>query len=363
MFCTNGHENSGSARFCRTCGQALIAGASQATSASSSAATVTKASINIQSLKTDLLSDLQIHRHASPPINLQTVITMVSGALYALAILLLAFDAVDSSYSDSPFLIGFVWTAIGSAAAFLLVKFLSPELAPGATTALIPLLAVSVLFLFGNAIDDGDTGLPLLILGVVYMATWALPILRGRPGLLTSGLLATGFGLVALIMQSSIDGYSAFDSPIDLLDSVAQESSSLLLIIGIALLAVAWRLDRKDWPSLGRVFIGVGIVFETVGVFGVIGSSGDQTGASLLLVVAGLLLIAVAVQRSRKTSLLIGGFGGFAGVVAFIAAITENSEGPAAIVLLTLLSSAGFGFLGLKKSSNIQNKLQSIGQP
>ena len=98
-------------------------------------------------------------------------------------------------------------------------------------------------------------------------------------------------------------------------------------------------------------------------MFGVIGSSGDQTGASLLLVVAGLLLIAVAVQRSRKTSLLIGGFGGFAGVVAFIAAITENSEGPAAIVVLTLLSSAGFGFLGLKKSSNIQNKLQSIGQP
>jgi len=277
--------------------------------------------------------------------------------------LLLAFDAVDSSYSDSPFLIGFVWTAIGSAVAFLLVKFLSAELAPGATTALIPLLALSVLFLFGNAIDDGDVGLPILALGLVYMATWSLPILRGRPALLAAGLLSTGFGLVVLTMQSSIRRYSAFDDPTDLFDTVAQESSSLLLIVGIVLLATAWRLDRKNWPSLGRVFIGVGIVFESVGVFGVVGASGDRTGASLLLAVAGILLITVAVQRSRKTSLLVGGFGGFAGVVAFISAITENSEGPGTTIVLTLLASAGFGFLGIKKATSIQNKIQSIGQP
>jgi type IV secretory pathway VirB2 component (pilin) len=363
MFCSNGHENTENAKFCRSCGQALGAGANPTMSAPTSAQTNSTASVNIQSLKADLISDLQAQRHTSPPVNLQTVITLISGALYALAVLLLAFDAVDSSSSDSPFLIGFVWTAIGSAVVFLLVKFLSAELAPGATTALIPLLALSVLFLFGNAIDDGEIGLPILALGLVYMATWALPILRGRPALLAAGLLSTGLGFVTLTMQSSIRGYSAFDYPTDLLDTVAQESSTLFLIVGIVLLATAWRLDRKDWPSLGRIFIGVGIVFESAGVFGVVGSSGDRTGASLLLAVAGILLITVAVQRSRKTSLLVGGFGGFAGVVAFISAITENSDGPGTAIVLTLLASAGFGFLGIKKATSIQNKIQSIGQP
>jgi hypothetical protein len=151
-------------------------------------------------------------------------------ALYSL--LLLAFDAIDSSKSDSPFMIGFVWTAIGCAAAYLSIRFISKDLISGATIATIPLLALSVLFLFGNTIDDGNIGFPMIVLGVAYGAAWALPILRARPALLSSGLLSAGFGIVILIMQSSISGYSVFDSPTDLLTSVAQQSSSLLLIAG-----------------------------------------------------------------------------------------------------------------------------------
>ena len=220
-----------------------------------------------------------------------------------------------------------------------------------------------MLFLFGNSIDDGDIGFPLIVLGIAFGAAWALPILRGRPALLSSGLLSIGFGTVIWIMQSSIRGYSVFDSPADLLDSVAQQSSSLLLIVGIILLAIAWNLDRKDWPSLGRIFIGVGIVFEGTGAFGVLSSSGDRTAASLLLAVAGILLIAVAVQRSRKTSLLIGGFAGFAGIIAFITAITENSDGYGPAIALMLISSAGLGYLAIKKSTVIQSKLQGMGKP
>jgi hypothetical protein len=363
MFCTNGHENAADAKFCRSCGQALNGGANQANSAPSSAQTSPKKAINIQSLKSDLMDDLQRQRHASPPVDLQSVITMISGALFAFAVLLLAFDAIDSSDSDSPFMIGFVWTAIGCAAAYLSIRFISKDLISGATVATIPLLALSVLFLFGNTIDDGNIGFPMVVLGVAYGAAWALPILRARPALLSSGLLSAGFGIVILIMQSSISGYSVFDSPTDLLNSVAQQSSSLLLIAGIVLLAFAWRLDRKDWPSLGRIFIGVGIVFEGTGAFGVLGSSGDRTAASLLLAVAGVLLIAVAVQRSRKTSLLIGGFGGFAGIVAFISAITQNSDGFGPTIALMLIASAGLGFVAIKKSALIQSKLQGIGKP
>lgn len=317
----------------------------------------------IQSLKVDLLNDLQTQRHSSPQVDLQSVLAMISGALFTFAILLLAFDAIDSSYSDSPYMVGFVWTTVGCAAAYISIRFTSKNLISGATLATIPLLGLSVLFLFGNTIDDGNIGFPLIVLGAAYGAAWALPILRARPALLSSGLLSAGFGIVILIMQSSIREYSVFDSPADLLDSVAQESSSLLLIVGIALLTIAWKFDRNNWPSLGRVFIGVGIVFEGTGAFGVLEASGDRTAASLLLAVSGVLLIAVAVQRSRKTSLLIGGFGGFAGIVAFIRAITQNSDGMGPAIALLLIASVGLGYIAIKKSSSIQNMLQAVGKP
>jgi len=363
MFCTNGHENAADAKFCRACGQAMDSSGTSNPGIQSNIQTAQKQSMNLQSLKVSLLNDLQAQRHATPTVNLQSVITMISGALFALATLGVAFNAVDSSYSDSPYIIGFVWTAIGCAVAYLFTKFVSTELVSGATVAVVPLLALSVLFLFGNSINEGKTGLPFVVLGIAYLAAWALPVLRARPSLLASGIMSVGFGLVVLIMQSSIRGYSAFDSPTDLFSSIAQQSSSLLLIVGIVLLAIAWNLDRKDWTSLGRIFIGVGIVYEGSGAFGVLGSSGDKTAASLLLAVAGVLLIVVAVQRSRKTSLLIGGFGGFAGIVAFITAITANSDGIGLVVALLLASSFGLGFVGIKKSAGIQTKIQSIGKP
>ena len=363
MFCTNGHENAADARFCRSCGQQLNSGVPANSILQPNIQSPHTQTSKVQSLKADLLNDLQIQRHTTPKVDLQSVITMISGALFAFAVLLLSVDAIDSSYSDSPFVIGFVWTTVGCVAAYLSVRFISKELISGATIATIPLLALCVLFLFGNSVEEGSIGLPLIVLGVAYGAAWAFPILRARPALLSSGLLSTGFGIVILIMQSSIRGYSVFDSPTDLLDSVAQESSTLLLIVGIALLAIAWKLDRSDWPSLGRVFIGVGIVFEGTGVFGVLESSGDQTAASLLLTVAGVLLIAVAVQRSRKASLLIGGFGGFGGVVAFISAITQNSDGVGPAIALMLIASAGLGYIAIKKSSAIQNRLQTVGKP
>ncbi|GDX20518.1 hypothetical protein LBMAG07_14390 [Actinomycetes bacterium] len=362
MLCSNGHQNAAEAKFCRDCGQVLASGGSpgagyqQATQAPQVQATTSK-------LSADLKNDLLKHRHESPEVNLQTIITVISGALFALAVLLLAFDAVGSSYSDSPFLIGFVWTAIGCAVVYLLTKFASSDLIPGATTAVVPLLGLSVLFLFGNSIDDGEVGLPLIVLGLAYAAAWSLPILRGRPALLVAGLLSLGNGLVVLNAQSSIRGYSVFDDPTDFFDSATRESSSLYLIIGIVLLAIGWSLDRKDWPSFGKVFIGVGIVFEVSGAFGVLGSSEDRTAASILLTAAGALLIIVAVQRSRKTSLVIGGFGAFAGIVAFIVALTESSDGIGLPVAILLGTSFGFGFIGVKKSLEIQNKIRAVGKP
>jgi hypothetical protein len=373
MICVNGHENVGDARFCGTCGQGMASGGVATGSFGYGTPGQSPGQgTSVQVLKAGLLSDLQLHRHSGYPITLQSILAMVSGALFAVAIFAISIYAVDSSESESPYAVGFFWSALGCAGLYFLVKFVGSDLIVGATTAFVPLSAFSLLFLFGSAIEEGKIGLALLLLGIAYAAAWALPILRGRPALLTSALLTAGSGLIILMMQSSIakvadcsdSEYSnCFDEPTELLNAIAEQSAILLLILGIGLLSVAWTLDRKDWPMLGRVFIGVGIVFEISGAFGVLSSSDDTTAAAILLTIAGVLLVLVAVQRSRKTSLIIGGVGAFIGILAFVNALTESNENPAVFIVLCMLASVGLGFLCLKKSSAIQNTIQSIGKP
>jgi len=377
LNCINGHENADSAKFCGTCGQGM---ASTAT-VSSSGGYVAQGygqgqgqgqGLTAQSLKLGLLSDLQAHRHSGYPTTLQSILAMVSGALFFVAVFAISIYAVDSSESDSPYAAGFFWSALGCAGVYLLVRFVSSELIVGAVTAFVPLAAFSSFFLFGSAIEEGKIGLALLILGIGYAAAWALPILRGRPSLLASALLTTGSGLIILMVQSSIADIAdcsssrfsnCFDDPTELVSAVAQQSATLMLILGIGLLAIAWIMDRKDWPFIGRIFIGIGIVFEISGAFGVLTSSDDKTAASILLTIAGVLLVLVAVQHSRKTSLILGGIGAFIGIIAFISALTESNENPAVFAVLSLLASGGLGFLCLKKSSAIQSTIQSIGKP
>lgn len=374
MICVNGHENVDGAKFCGTCGQGVgpLPGAMPSSMSGFPSGTSSGQGISVQSLKSGLLDDLQKTRHAGLATDLQSILSMVSGALYAIAVFAIAIYAISESESESPYAPGFFWAAIGCAGAYLVTRFLSRDLIVGATTAFVPLAAFSILFLFGPAIEEGKIGLALLILGLAFATAWALPILRGRPSLLASALLSTGSGLVILMMQSSISNAldcsdssytTCFDEPTDLFNAIAQQSATLLLIIGIGLLAVAWTLDRKDWPMLGRIFIGVGIVFEVTGAFGVLESSDDTTAASILLAIAGALLVLVAVQRARKTSLIIGGVGALAGIVAFINALTETNDSPAAFIVLALAASVGLGFLAMKKSAKIQSLIQSVGMP
>ena len=372
MQCVNGHENAGVAKFCGTCGQGMASsgGGPSGFSGYTVAGQNQSPGISVQTLKLGLLNDLKTHRHSGYPTTLQSILGMVSGALYAVAVFAISIYAISSSESESPYAVGVFWSALGCVGLYLLVKFVSSDLIVGATTAFVPLAAFLSLYLFGASVEDGKIGLALFLLGIGYAAAWALPVLRGRPSLLTSALLTSGFGLIILMMQSSIadaaycSEYSnCFDDPTELLNAIAQQSATLLLLLGIGLLAVAWSLDRKDWPVLGKVFIGVGIVFEISGAFGILNSGDDATGASLLMTIAGVLLVLVAIQQSRKTSLIIGGVGAFIGIIAFINAMTESNDNPVVFIVLSLLASAGLGFLCLKKSAAIQSTIQSIGKP
>jgi hypothetical protein len=364
MFCSNGHENSDGVRFCGTCG-ASMAGGMSGGQFGGGVSSVGSSGVNFQSLKAALMADLQQHRHSGHQMNLQATLSMVSGALFALAIVVVSLYTVSQSDAENPYTGAFVWSLLGVVASILVVRFVSKDLVAGATTAFVPLSIAAVIFLFGNQVGEGKTGLALIVIGLVNAAAWFLPVLRGRPALLTTALVTGGLGLLVLMVQSSITnsvdcGYydECLDDPTAILTTASQKSATLMLILGIGLLAVAWVLDRKDWPQLGRTFIGVGIVFEVGGAFGVFESSSDKTAGALLLLVAGALLMAVAVRQTRKASLVIGGLGAVIGISAFVITMTEDNDGPTAFAILMIAISAGIGFLALKKSQAIVNSIQ-----
>lgn len=366
MFCPNGHENADGVRFCGTCG-AGMSGASPAGSFGGGAVSSGGGGggVNFQSLKADWMADLQRHRHSGHPMDLRSAMTMVSGALFAIAVFILSIDAAGSSESENPYMGAFVWSLLGCAVVIALVRFLDKDLVTGATTAFVPLSALTVFFLFGSQVEEGKIGLALLVAGLVNALAWFLPVLRARPALLTTALLSGGLGLLVLMVQSSITRSSdcayygeCFDDPTELLADASQKSATLMLLLGIGLLAVAWVLDRKDWPQIARTFIGVGIVFEVGGAFGVFESSSDKTAGSILLVLAGALLMAVAIRQTRKASLVLGGVGAIIGIGSFVVTLTEDSDGPTTFVILMLVIAAGIGFLALKKSQAIVNAIQ-----
>lgn len=369
MICANGHENSIGAMFCGTCGDDISGGKISNSNFGVPSPNQPMTDDLFKKLKSGLLADLMPFRQSGHPITLQSILSMISGALFAIAVFAISIYSVSSSESESPYAVGFFWTLLGCAGVYLVVRFLSSDLIVGATTALVPLAAFSSIFLFGDSVENGKIGIPLLLAGLGYGAAWVLPIMRGRPALLTAALLTFCSGLIVLVMQSSITRASecsfdnCIDDPAGLLSTIARQSSTLMLIMGIVLLAIAWVLDRKEWPSIGRIFIGVGIVFEISGAFGILNSSEDRTAASILLMIAGVLLVLVAVQRSRKTSLTVGGVGALLGIVAFISALTESNDSPIVFIAMTYVASVAVAFLCIKKSTQIESAVTSMGKP
>lgn len=361
-ICRNGHINPDGARFCGQCGQTVeVAGGQFAVAPTGSV------SPDLSRLKQQLFADLAANRSSGMTFDLQAAMAFVAGSLAAVAFLLLSLWSLTDSDSTAG---AVTWSVVGCVLAYVAVRFVSKELIVGGTTMFLPLAIATVLLLFRSAIEDGNVGFPFVVGGLVLAVAWAMPILRARPALLSGSLLLVGLGLLALIQQSAIKNSAdcAYDGdclsdPASLAEQLANKSSTVALLLGIVLLGVAWTLDRRGWPSLGRTFIGVGIVFEVGGAWGVYGSSGDQTAGALLLAVAGGILIAVAASQNRKSSFVIGAVGSTLGIVFFFLALLDDSESPFALAFLLILSAVGLGVLALKKSGSIVRALTRGMQP
>lgn len=354
MQCNKGHNNPSNAKFCGTCGSGLSGNSTQVQTTATQGLPQ-----QFEDFFTKFVGVLRAQQGSGFPTNLQTTLAFISGALFGLSILIVSI--YNGGESESPFAAGFWWACIGIVVVYLIARARPQELIVGATTAFIPLAATACAFLLRGQIAAGKTGSSFLLLGFASAIAWLAPILRGRPALLATSLLSSGLGLVLLLTQQSVvqalecaeDSY-CLDDPQDLITESVSGAAIAQLVFGILLLGCAWAYDRRNWPLIGRTFVGVGTVFEISGAWGVAQSSSDDTAGAILLTVGGLLLIAVAVRRARKASLIIGGSGTLVGVVALISSITQNSEGPTTIVILLLLAAIGIGLVAVNKSTAIE---------
>lgn len=347
MQCSNGHSNPPGARFCGTCGHAVGVDPERSKPLPSGLPDPVLDFFN--RFKSDL-AEVQVRGY---PTTLQSTLAMVSGVLFAAGVVVLAvYNAGDDGSTNPP---GFWWVLVGIFLVYVITRSTGSSLVTGASSAVVPLIFTATFFLFRNQVEEGKLGAAFLVAGLSSASAWLLPVLRGRPALLAMTLLSFGFGLLVLLSENSItralecaSSADCLEDPATLFSENVQNASVAQLILGILMLIVAWALDRGEWPSIGRTFIGVGTVFVAGGAWGVIESSADVTAGAILLLIAGVLLVLVAVQRSRKVSLIIGGTGILLGLILALASLTENNETPAALIILLVTLAAGFAALAAK---------------
>jgi hypothetical protein len=135
---------------------------------------------------------------------------------------------------------------------------------------------------------------------------YAAPGLRGRPLLLGITLLSLVAWVTYLVAKNDIEDAGELSSPsIDIGSSTVHSAYSVLLVAGLALLIVAFLLDRARYRGVATVFVAVGIVAVVSGAGGVASDLGDAGGA-ILLGLAGLALAIVGHHGRRRFSTWLG---------------------------------------------------------
>lgn len=341
-------------------------------------------SMSFDKLKADLTTEIGRQRDTRYEMTFESVFAMSAGIIMAFAVLLLASDSASDSGSTP-----IVWSIVGIAGAYAAVKYLGDALQAGAVTMVTPLVIVGGGYMMKSSLGDGKYGMPLLVIGAVFAAMWALPILRGRPTLLAMSLFFVGSGLVTLVNQGSISddlcySYdSSYDSwgagaastirPVafrtalaprycstsafDIANSTFGNTSTIALLLGVAMLIAAFRFDKKGWPNVAKPFIGVGLVFELVGVIGVATSQSDATLASFMVIASGVLLIVVGLGRARRATLIFGGLSFAMGVIALLNSMF-GSDGATTFAIVCAAVAAGIGYLVAKKSDDVKAKMK-----
>jgi hypothetical protein len=297
-------------------------------------------------LKSGLISCLMQGRQHREPATLSSALMAAGGVLLGLAFAAVILEAYFGD-SDTNTAVGFLVALVGIVGLWFAAKKLPQSFIVASTAALNLVVPVTVGILTESMLAEGELGLPLLLGAIVLVGFWALPGFMGRPSLLGIALILGVTGLGYLTAQSRLSGNDIFYyfNNLEYLEYVARETSLVVMLLGLGLLAAAWNLDRKGWPNLGTPFVAAGVFAASVGAAGLVsGRDSGDFGSIVLLVIlsAGILLVGGLSQRRATT--WIGAAYITSALIALVVFLLSDDSSPAEFAIFAAIIGVGIAF-------------------
>jgi hypothetical protein len=177
----------------------------------------------------------------------------------------------------------------------------------------------------------------LALMTLLWVGAWLVPLTKGRPLLL--GLALAGGWL--LLVDATDDDLS----PGPFLYRFASNTPAYVsLLVGSALLFVAWSSDRRGRAVLATPFVVVGDVAVVVGAAGVTRDL-SEAGGSLFVILVGVGVGLVGHLGARRFTTWLGAAVVASGIVGLVGSAIGDDPSPAAIA--SALAVAGAALAGL----------------
>jgi hypothetical protein len=312
------------------------------------------------SLKAGLLADLSLSRQTREPATISSSMQVAGGLSVGLGIILIAMQVESGGYETNTFG-GFIVFLLGLAGLWTLA-YRVRNFIVGASAAVQLVLPVAVAALFLEKLSNGEIGLPLLIISVLFGVFWVLPGFRARPAFLASAIFWGITAVGILSVQSQLrQGFYLDEFNTDYLTRAASDGALIVMLLGVGLLSAGWNLDRKSWPNIATPFIAVGVYSAAVGGFGYIDNGDFGDAGSLVLIVAlslGLLIVGSSANR-RATTWIGTMFLTFGLIGLVIAMVGQDAESSTPYAIFALIIGGLVGFLGNKYGPLIASRIKS----
>ena len=312
------------------------------------------------SLKAGLLADLSLSRQTREPATISSSMQVAGGLSVGLGIILIALQVESGGYETNTFG-GFIVFLLGLAGLWTLA-YRVRNFIVGASAAVQLVLPVAVAALFLEKLSNGEIGLPLLIISVLFGVFWVLPGFRARPAFLASAIFWGITAVGILSVQSQLrQGFYLDEFNTDYLTRAASDGALIVMLLGVGLLSAGWNLDRKSWPNIATPFIAVGVYSAAVGGFGYIDNGDFGDAGSLVLIVAlslGLLIVGSSANR-RATTWIGTMFLTFGLIGLVIAMVGQDAESSTPYAIFALIIGGLVGFLGNKYGPLIASRIKS----
>ena len=312
------------------------------------------------SLKAGLLADLSLSRQTREPATISSSMRVAGGLSVGLGIILIALQVESGGYETNTFG-GFIVFLLGLAGLWTLA-YRVRNFIVGASAAVQLVLPVAVAALFLEKLSNGEIGLPLLIISVLFGVFWVLPGFRARPAFLASAIFWGITAVGILSVQSQLrQGFYLDEFNTDYLTRAASDGALIVMLLGVGLLSAGWNLDRKSWPNIATPFIAVGVYSAAVGGFGYIENGDFGNAGSLVLIVAlslGLLIVGSSANR-RATTWIGTMFLTFGLIGLVIAMVGQDAESSTPYAIFALIIGGLVGFLGNKYGPLIASRIKS----